>query len=107
MNSKNNNGKIVIALIISLIAFGLGSGIGITVGMSGNGFNATDSQPVNDTIDVTNNISQDNVYHDMGVYSYEEESNGSINSNYSEQGNYYPEKNIEVQSEKYYDTYEI
>ncbi|RBQ24586.1 hypothetical protein ALNOE001_00020 [Candidatus Methanobinarius endosymbioticus] len=92
MSSKNNDGKIVIALIISLIAFGLGSGIGITVGMSGDGFNATDSQPVNGTIDVTNNISQDNVYYDMDVYPYEEENNESIESNYSEQGNYY-EKN--------------
>lgn len=94
MSSKNNDGKIVMALIISLIAFGLGSGIGITVGMSGDGFNTTDSKPVNDTIDVTDNISQDNPYYNMKVYPYEEEANESnqhINSNYFEEKNYYSE----------------
>lgn len=92
MSSKNNDGKIVIALIISLIAFGLGSGIGITVGMSGDDLNSTDThQPVNTTVDVTHNMSQDNPNYNMEVNSYAESSEDSNSSNSSGAGIYYSE----------------
>lgn len=94
MSSKNNDGKIVIALIISLIAFGLGSGIGIAVGMSGDDFNSSNTQePVNTTVDVTNNISQDNPNYNMDAYPYDE-SNVSSNSNSSNSGVYYSEEDL-------------
>ena len=92
MSSKNDDGRIVIALIISLIAFGLGSGIGITVGMSGDDLNSTqDQKPVNTTIDVTHNMSQDNPYYKMGINAYESNPE-DINSSGS--GIYYSEENL-------------
>jgi ABC-type lipoprotein release transport system permease subunit len=94
MSSKNNDGKIVIALIISLIAFGLGSGIGIAVGISGDSFNSSDAhEPVNTTIDVTNNISQDNPNYNMDAYPFEE-NNLSSDSNSSNSGVYYSEEDL-------------
>lgn len=94
MGSKNAEGKFVIILIISLIAFGFGSGIGITVGMTGDDLNATDVQePVNATIDVTNNISQDNPNYNMKVDAYSDE-NDSENSNNSESVKYYSEEDL-------------
>lgn len=92
MSSKNNDGKIVIALIVGLIAFGLGSGIGITVGMSGDDLNSTyDQKPVNTTIDVTHNISEDNPNYNMSVNAYEGNSDGS---NSSESGVYYSKEDL-------------
>jgi len=92
MGSKSNDGKIVIVLIISLIAFGLGSGIGITVGMSEDDLNSTqDEKPVNTTIDVTHNMSQDNPNYNMGIIAHESNSS-SINSSGS--GIYYSEENL-------------
>jgi len=99
MSSKNNDGRIVIALIISLIAFGLGSGIGISVGMSGDDLNSTqDKKPVNTTVDVTHNISQDNPYYNMDVNSYEEHSEELNSSNVSNSGVYYSEEDLINQS---------
>jgi hypothetical protein len=104
MGSKNNDGRIVIALIISLLAFGLGSGIGISVGMSGDDLNSTDNKkPVNTTIDVTNNISQDNPNYNMDINSYEdysEDSNSSNVSNSYDSGVYYSEEDLDNKSDK-------
>ena len=94
MSSRNNDGKIVIALIISLIAFGLGSGIGISVGMTGDDLNSTPKKAVNTTIDVTNNISQDNVYYNMDVNAYDEYSEGVNSSSISNSGVYYSEEDM-------------
>ena len=95
MSSKNNDGRIVIALIISLIAFGLGSGIGISVGMSGDDLNSTqDKKPINTTVDVTHNISQYNVYYDMDINSYDEDSEDINSSNVSNSGIYYSEEDL-------------
>lgn len=101
MSSKNNDGKIVLALIISLIAFGLGSGIGITVGMSGDNLNSTEThQPVNTTVDVTNNMSQDNPNYDRDVNSYAGSSEDSNNSNSSGSGVYYSEEDMIKKSDQ-------
>ena len=102
MSSKNNDRKIVIALIISLIAFGLGSGIGISVGMSGDDLNSSqDRKPVNATVDVTHNISQDNVYYNMDVNSYygdSEDSEDMDSPNISNSAIYYSEEDLSNQT---------
>lgn len=57
LSSRNNN-KHLIFLIVLLIAFGLGSGIGISMGITG--FDTNDTEEINDTpilVNVTNNIS--------------------------------------------------
>jgi len=84
MRSRNNDGKIVIVLIIMLISFGLGSGIGITVGMSGDDLNTTLIQkPINTTIDVTHNISQDNPNYNMSINAYQDNYDDLNSSNSS------------------------
>ncbi len=101
MSSKNNDGKIVIVFIILLVAFGLGSGIGIVVGMSGNDLNAPDTQkPINTTLDVTHNISQDNPNYGMDVNSYQDYAVETNDSNKSDSGVYYSEKVFSKKSDQ-------
>ncbi|MCL2115114.1 MAG: hypothetical protein FWH29_02710 [Methanobrevibacter sp.] len=58
MSSKKER-KIIVTVIIALIAFAVGSGIGISVGFAQND-NATDYNTTNNTIPV-NNITNNNV----------------------------------------------
>lgn len=89
MSSRNNEGKIVIILIISLIAFGLGSGIGITVGISQEDPSFEENTTNNTLINVTHNLSEYNApFNDS--YSLEEEEL-SNNSEYKSSAEYYPE----------------
>ncbi|MBZ9570713.1 hypothetical protein KQY27_04025 [Methanobrevibacter sp. TMH8] len=100
MSSRNNDGKIVIALIITLIAFGLGSGIGITVGMSGDDLNSSETHhPVNTTVDVTHNMSQDNPNYGMDVNSYNEYSDNNSSED-SSSGVYYSQEDLKKKSDQ-------
>jgi len=108
MNSRNNEGKIVIMLVVLLIAFALGSGIGITVGMSNDGIDSfINPEPVNKTIDVTNNISEYNPNFGKD-FSYIEEdySDEDLNVTPSEKssGIYYSEEDLNNNTNNYDNT---
>ena len=95
MASRNNDGKIVIVLIVLLVSFALGSGIGIAVGMSGNDLNSTINQkPINTTIDVTHNMSQDNPNYNMSINAYEENYENLNSSDSSSSAIYYSEDDL-------------
>jgi hypothetical protein len=54
---SRNEGKILIILIATLICFGLGSGIGINMGISSDDVNQTNANNTTIAINVTHNIS--------------------------------------------------
>ena len=90
MGSRNNN-NVLIFVVATLLAFGIGSGLGISMGIAGDDFSIDEENNTPILVDVTNNISEyekryDDYYDNEKDIIYTNDTNGV---------KYTPDTNIE------------